>query len=468
MAFIYTDNAATVVTRVGPVENLRFDKNNVGFNEEVTLSWDAAEDGICNPVKRYDIYERVKGDDYFIASTTDTWLAIDSPPANATYSYVVDAVGKIESLSSKRNGPADLVVFVGKPSTPTGLTLSQSEAAPSAEVTLTWNRSADGTNNAVNGYEIYLNGAFYGFSVEPECVVWAPPNANEVDRYTVKARGSATTDGSFDSDLSDAVELRVYASQYTDVYYTYNANNPVQTFIVPTWAKRVDVCCIGGGAGGAIGGVTYNGAGDAPYGDYKVYPAGGAGGATGRIISKTYVDAAPGKEYEIVVGAGGGVGLSGGTSSFGALVSALGGGAGWAGGNEPLNPNATANGGRGGDGGIGGDGGGTGKGAYSTTVGTDGDDGTSYHSDWESWPVASWYVFNDQNTGRRLGISGRGGYGYDLQDTKRVGNGASLSVAPGTTYGGGGNGGDQQRTGWREPTAGQPGLVAVRCWRYLS
>ena len=471
MAFIYTDNAATVVTRVGPVENLRFDKNNVGFNEEVTLSWDAAEDGICNPVKRYDIYERVGDDDFFVISTTNTWIAIDSPTANATYSYFVDAVGKIERLSSKRNGPADLVVNVGKPSTPTGLTLSQSEAAPNAEAILTWRRSADGTNNAVNGYEIYRNGAFYGFSVEPECVVWAPPNANKGDKYTVKARGSATTDGSFDSDMSDAVELRAYASQYTDVYFTYDVNNPVQTFIVPTWAKRVDVCCIGGGAGGRLGGVTYGG-------KNNCWPAGGAGGGSGEMVNATAVNVSPGGSYTIVVGSGG-VGETvkepvysgGGNSSFGGdIVVASGGRYGYRGDHEPLKENVTANGGHGGDGGIGGNGGGPGRGFFSQNVGVSGDPGGDIHDDWNVWEKHQWYVFGDISTNRRLGCGGAGGLGYDLgTDGGQFARGADILTAPGTMYGSGGRGGDQQRTGRNfDATNGQPGLVAIRCWRYLS
>lgn len=202
-------------------------------------------------------------------------------------------------------------------------------------------------------------------------------------------------------------------------------------------------------------------------------PGGGGGGATGEMKHVFSAAVTPGSTYAITVGVGGGARQSGGTTSFGQVVSAAGGQCGWAGGNEPLNNQSTANGGKGGDGGIGGRGGGAGRGDYSTLLGSDGANGTSSMA-FGTWSVSDWYAFCDPTTGRRLGPSGGGGNGYAGAGsgtggyTLLPGQGKTVSEAPGTCYGSGGRGGDNARVNTWKAEAGAGGLIAIRCWRYLQ
>jgi len=85
------------------------------------------------------------------------------------------------------------------------------------------------------------------------------------------------------------------------------------SWTAPTGVTRVEVICVGGGGGAGVDGCTYGG--------------GGWGGIAFGIYTVT-----PGTSYTVTIGAGGAganavnaVGSAGGTSSFGALVSATGG-----------------------------------------------------------------------------------------------------------------------------------------------
>lgn len=84
------------------------------------------------------------------------------------------------------------------------------------------------------------------------------------------------------------------------------------TFTVPSGVTSICVLCIGGGAGT----------------DSNVDLLGAQGGAGGSLCYKNNIAVTPGATYSYAVGAGGGAGSSGGTSSFtgtGAALSAGGG-----------------------------------------------------------------------------------------------------------------------------------------------
>lgn len=91
--------------------------------------------------------------------------------------------------------------------------------------------------------------------------------------------------------------------------------------------NSIDICCVGGGGGGA----------DINY--VNAYSEAAAGGGGGGIVNLMNASIQSGTQYDITVGSGGerGIststqnrkfGLTGGTSSFGTLVSAYGGGGG--------------------------------------------------------------------------------------------------------------------------------------------
>ena len=460
MAFIYTDGAMTPVTRPSAPTNLHLDKNNVAPNAEVVLSWDASVDGICNPVNRYEVYA---GNELW-GWSTETQLQFLAHKDVKPLDYWVKAVGKIESMSSLDSEHISLRVIITAPSVPKNVSISKADAAALSWQTVSWDASSDGTNNPVVGYEVYRNGKL--IATTDETLVWV--QASNVDggiySYTVRAIGSVT---GYHSDESEAVTLTAHAETYSDYFYTYDSNKPTQSFTVPSWAERIDVCCIGGGAGGASGGYVQAGFNSNLYPDN--WGGGGAAGGTGEMINTQIDEFESGAVYEIRVGAGGAAGLSGGASSFGSIVTARGGQVGGNGDPVPLKNQTTANGGVGGTGGIGGNGGDAGRGDNANLLGRVGNDGHSWHEGWEEWPSAKWYAFSDSSTGRRLGRGGAGGWGY--KEYERYERGASSEEAPGTMYGGGGRGGDQQRSGinyvFTGPQAGQHGLVAVRCWRYV-
>ncbi|CAB4160638.1 Phage tail repeat like [uncultured Caudovirales phage] len=94
------------------------------------------------------------------------------------------------------------------------------------------------------------------------------------------------------------------------------------TWTVPAGVTRVKVWVIGAGGGGGAGN---SGA--------ENDPSGGPGGNGGSALA--YVDVTPGASITVTVGTGGtgsntGAGTSGGTTSFGSLISATGGGGGGA------------------------------------------------------------------------------------------------------------------------------------------
>lgn len=249
--------------------------------------------------------------------------------------------------------------------------------------------------------------------------------------------------------------MRLYPA-YEDFYYDEPGS---YTFTVPKGAKRMDVTVIGAGGAGNRGGVSYGNMENA-------WPGGGAGGAAGCMQHVKDASATPGTQYDVTVGKGGETnGGNGEASSMGTIASAEGGKGGGKGGEEPLNNTGTANGGTGGNGGIGGNGGGPGRGQYSNLIGTSGANGTDAMA-WEGWTREDWYVFKDENTGKRLGQGGQGGYGYDLGSYgQQLARGLSEEQAPGTMYGSGGRGGDQQKTGSiKTAEAGMGGLVAIRIY----
>ncbi|HEY3762306.1 MAG TPA: hypothetical protein VGN23_11225 [Verrucomicrobiae bacterium] len=118
------------------------------------------------------------------------------------------------------------------------------------------------------------------------------------------------------------------------------------TFTVPTNVTRIRVEIWGGGGGGGNGSSSYPGGG------------GGAGAYIFNVFNVT-----PGTGYTVTVGSGGNAGQAGGTSSFGALMSATGGHAGSAGGSSQS--------------GAGGSGGTT-SGGVGPLIGSAGDGGSTF------------------------------------------------------------------------------------------
>ena len=471
-------NGGALVTACTAPTQLTLSANNVGFGQTVTLSWTGAMPGAGNPIAGYEVYR----DGALLGTVTQASMAVQSPAQNGSYAFTVRTKGAIPGFDSPvSSASATLTSLVTAPATPASVWLSAYDVKLSGSATLQWSAVAGGTNNPVAGYAIYRGGAAFTTVAAgvTTLVVTAPATDGAGYAFTVKALGTVA---GFDSTASSAVTLTAHAPQHVDSYFTSSG-----TYTVPTWAERVDVTCIGGGASGTNGGRSQGGETGCP----------GGGGGSGYIGHATGVAVAPGARVAVTVGAGGSVpsgyfavGKTGGTSKLGSLVSASGGNGGPTQGNANSSTSYAAggNGGFGGGGGArsGGQGcgaGGNGLNSYgggrsasdpsliaiyalvgggggmNGTNGTTRDAKSDVNNGGVTTAIAQTYAFQDPSTARYLGPGGRGGSG----NSGFGGYGGYGSGWSGTAYGTGGKGG----VVWGNGAAGVSGLVAVRAWRYL-
>lgn len=216
-------------------------------------------------------------------------------------------------------------------------------------------------------------------------------------------------------------------------------------------ATPIDIFCVGGGGGA------------------KLYGGGGGYTKTG-----TNQSVKAGQAYTITIGSGGSMGVRGGTSSFGSLLSAEGGYAGY------------SNGTTGGNGGSGGgDFGNQGKAGNGGSNGSDGTTGQSQYHDGGAWV---WRNSNHQGKGqgtttREFGSSsgtlyaGGGGGGNSKKDHNTGGyggsggggqgacrgSGSSAAATAGTVNTGGGGGGGN--VDGAESMPGGSGIIVIRNYR---
>ena len=441
MTFCYGEGGA-LVTACKAVTALSLSANNVGFGAGVTLSWSGAAGGAGNPIRGYEVYR----DGVLLTTVFDgTSCTVTSPTSNASYRYTVKALGRIPGFDAPvSTASATLTSIVTAPTAPTSIWLSAYDVRIGKTVTLSWSGAKAGTNNPIARYDVYLANTWTLLTSTTSTSISVTASSAVGGQYAYSVVTVGAVAGTWSAG-SGAVTLTAHGAEYADTYFTSNT-----TWTIPAWAEQLIVTCIGGGGGAGSTGYDYGGS-------YET-PGGGGAGGSGEKKDATFSAGqfTPGVAVAVTVGAAGtgatyapSGGGNGGASSFGSLLSARGGGAGHAGGST----NATyPNGGDGGDGGICGSGGGYGRnGKYSTNIGGNGSNGTS-------WGIpssdAAYYVFGDASTGRRLGRGGRGGSG------EGGGNGAvGNDSLPGTRYGQGGDG---------NSGSGTAGIVAVRVGRYLS
>ena len=475
-------NGGALVTACRAVTAVSLSANNVGFGAGVTLSWSGAAGGAGNPIRGYEVYR----DGVLLTTVFDgTSCTVTSPTSNGSYKYTVKALGSIAGFDAPvSTASATLTSKVSAPTAPTSVKLSATDVRVGKSVTLSWSGAAGGTNNPVAKYHVYRGGAYLTETTGTSCAVTASGTAGGKYTYTVYAIGSVS---GWNSGASAGVTLTAHGAEHVDYYFTSSG-----TYTVPSWAERVDVSCIGGGASGTSGGYSQFGTNGCP----------GGGGGSGYITNMNSVAFTPNAKIAITVGAGGAataepgttgvytVGKRGGTSSYGSAVSAVGGYGGPTQGaaNNENSACAGGNGGFGGGGGsqsanqqcgCGGNGQGTyggGRSASNTTAiiyyasvggggsykGTNGSlRGAKENTDNAgiTSSIAQLYAFSDTQTQRYLGPGGNGG-----NNSGYGGRGGHASGVSGTAYGAGGKGGDL----WAGGAAGNGGLVAVRAWRYVS
>ena len=475
MTFCYGEGGA-LVTACTAVTSLSLSANNVGFGAQVTLSWSGAQDGAGNPIRGYEVYR----DGALLTTVTGTSCAVTSPAGNGRYTYTVRALGSIEGFDAPvSTASATLTSVVTACKAPTSVRLSAADVRIGKNVTLSWSGAAGGTNNPIAKYQVNRNGAYLTETTGTSCAVTAAGTAGTKYTYTVYAIGSVS---GWNSGASGGATLTAHGEEHVDSYFTSSG-----TYTVPSWAERVDVSCIGGGASGTSGG----------YAQFGTHGCPGGGGGSGYI---THIIGAPftlNTQISIAVGAGGSattdyftVGKRGGTSAWGGTVSAEGGYGGPTQGpaNGENSACAGGNGGFGGGGGAqsgnqqcgtGGNGYGTfgggrsasnsnliiyyasvgGGGSYKGTNGVLRNKKENTDNAGITSSTAQLYAFQDPAAQRYLGPGGDGG-----SCDAFGGRGGHASSVSGASYGTGGKGGNL----WEGGAAGQSGLVAIRAWRYLS
>lgn len=225
------------------------------------------------------------------------------------------------------------------------------------------------------------------------------------------------------------------------------------TFTVPAAVRTIDIFVVGGGgSGGHCNGYSSQG---------NKTNAGGAGG--GYTATKKAYAVTPGQTFAVTVGAGGpytsGSSATGGTTSFGSILSANGGNGGQGG--------RVAGSVKGGDGGSGGGGAG-GSGSYATYAkgGSDGSDGVTGKSGTpgkgqgtttRAFGESSNTLYAGGGGGYNSSSSGGGGAGGD--------GGGGAARTNGTANTGGGGGASGYKGSSYAAGAGGSGVCIVR-WGY--
>lgn len=189
------------------------------------------------------------------------------------------------------------------------------------------------------------------------------------------------------------------------------------TWTVPAGTTNAMVVCFGGGGGG---------------GNATVSSTVGGGGGGGGMALKFVSGLTPGQQVAITVGAAGGSGASGGTSSFGAYCTATGGAAG----GSNINQSTYGGGGAGGSG--------TGDFVVAGTAGSNAGTSGSYN-----------YAGNGGNSNGAFMVSGTPGVGY------APGNNTNGGAASGYSSGGGGASRAAVGSTSYYGGAGGPGIVFV-------
>ena len=118
------------------------------------LSWNGAQDGFYNEVVSYKVYK----DGVLFQTVNADELSIAAPATkNAANTYTVQAVGSHGEASTISTTSAKLTCYYTTPSIPKATSETTFSVDTNAAITLTWNKSSNGTNNPLTGYEVYKN-----------------------------------------------------------------------------------------------------------------------------------------------------------------------------------------------------------------------------------------------------------------------------------------------------------------------
>lgn len=155
-------------------------------------------------------YEVTRGG-VLVSSPTGASASLTAPAIVGKYQHAVRAIGSVNGYYSAYTANVELNVTAAAKPTVSGVTLSNSHAAASENITLSWSASADAAN-PISKYQIYrsVNGAAYALLAEQTAKTLttpAPATAGQSHRYYIVAVGTYSN--------SDAV--------YSGYLYAYKA-----------------------------------------------------------------------------------------------------------------------------------------------------------------------------------------------------------------------------------------------------
>lgn len=187
---------------------------------KVQLSWSGATAGTNNAITGYQVYRATSsGGNYSLLSTVSSTASSGSTTVTApttdgaSYYYKVVTLGSVSGLHSGMSDESTpLTCSFASVNAPTTVKLASTNASPGAGVLLSWSGAADGTNNAIKGYQVYradasgeytaLDSATVTTSATEGSVTVYAPTAN-MESYHYKVMTLGTQSGS-DSALSTA------------------------------------------------------------------------------------------------------------------------------------------------------------------------------------------------------------------------------------------------------------------------
>ena len=211
----YVTLKASVSAVEAPTE-IKVGAENAAPGAKVTLSWSGAAHGASNDIRGYEIYRATDAAGPYTllttvsSSTTTGEVIVVAPTVNGMpYYYKVRTLGTIAGYDYSEMSVvyATLRCSYGVTGAPTSVSVSATNVAPGAEVTLMWSGASAGANNTIVGYEIFRENSETG-SIAPvnavnstetsgSCLVTAPTDPEIIYYYRVRTLG-------YDDDSSGA------------------------------------------------------------------------------------------------------------------------------------------------------------------------------------------------------------------------------------------------------------------------
>ena len=220
---IFLKGSQTVTVDYTPVgavtapTKLTLSATSVAPGARVTLSWSGAAAGENNDIAGYNIYRSASaGGNYSLlasvsSTATNGSTVVTAPTTNGSaYYYKVSTVGARDGYDSSMSvSYTTLTCSFDAVCAPTSVSLSATNAAPGAELTLSWSGASGGDNNSIAGYQVYRSTSAEGSysllssvtttATSGSTTVTAPTENNASYYYKVLTVG--TLDG-YNSDLS--------------------------------------------------------------------------------------------------------------------------------------------------------------------------------------------------------------------------------------------------------------------------